>query len=124
MARSNQVHHLAGQSLSTASTSIGKAVVRQQHALIAIDLDANVLARARPYGSTAQEQAYEKRLRKLISISPNCRTVTREQMILNGTTEFGLTERRAKEIRRYVIRDLGATGWSKGGAPRGARLRR
>jgi hypothetical protein len=80
MARSNRVHHLAGQSLSTASTSLGRAVARQQHALNAKDIVIGP-APTRPYGSTAQEQGYEKR--KLISISPNCRTMTRDKMILD-----------------------------------------
>jgi hypothetical protein len=119
----DQVHHLAGVSLRSAGISIGDAAFGQQHALNAKDVVIGPVP-TRPYGSTAQEQAYEKRLRELISISPNCRTMTREQMILIGTAEFRLTQRRAKEIRRYVIRDLGATGWSKGGAPRGARPRR
>jgi hypothetical protein len=114
-ARHRRVNDLAAKSVATGSPAIGEPAFGQLHSLTAVDL---AVGEAPPCGETLQEVGFEKILIKIIAASPDRRTKSKHELLELGTTQFGLSRRRAKALRECVIRKLGARAWSKAGARR------
>ena len=114
-ARHNRFSDLAAKSVATGSPAAGEPALGQSHSLTAVDL---AVGEAPPCGQTAQEIGFEKILIKIIAVSPDRRTKSKQELLELGTSQFGLSRRRAKALRECVIRKLGARAWSKAGARR------
>ena len=118
--RRRQVRHLAAESRMTASANMGQPLLQQVLAS-AVSLGAGNLP---SLGHTAPENAFADWLIETISASPNRRTISKEEILSVATRRFGLSEKRAKALREKVIDRLGASAWSKAGAPLGRSHRR
>jgi hypothetical protein len=107
----------SGEVVGLAAASSLTDALQQPHALIA----ASLVIGFKPFGRTRQEIGFGEWLIGAISRSPNRRSQSRDELMLIGTTQFGLSKRRANALREFVVIQLGASAWSEAGAPRGRR---
>ena len=119
--RRRQAHGHPAESPTAAPRVLDQPSLRQTDHLTAVSL---MVGKSPPPGRTAQEKEFANFLIGIISGSPNRRTISKEEILSVATARFGLSERRAKALREYVIDYLDASAWSKAGAPPGRLHRR